>query len=360
MVGVVLAISFRLQAIRPLVEWDAWAMWALKSRVLYELPGEAASILRDPDYGHPTYPLVLPALEAIGFRAMGRFDAVLIGLQFGFLLLGLIGAIWAFCREHCSPIVVALVLVVLVAAPQMHYQLGTKYADVPLAIFVGAGLTALARWLMGNGTEIWPIASGVVLLGTAGLIKNEGLLFVAAAAVAVILGAVLIGRRRVIEAAVSAGALAAIVLPWRVYGAVYDLPTSDYDLLDIVNPRYLAEHSDRVRPVVQELWNQMTTADNWNWTVAIVLLAIVGCLAAGDRPIAVFASVWLALAFGGLVATYWISSLPTESNLTNSSYRTIVSIVIGASCLTAPLLRRVPEVAGTIVDVFSGAARRRN
>jgi hypothetical protein len=35
--------------------------------------------------------------------------------------------------------------------------------------------------------------------------------------------------------------------------------------------------------------------------------------------------------------TYWISVLPTDHNLTNSSYRTIVSLLVGGASLV-PLL----------------------
>ena len=356
-VAVVVGFSARLQAVRPLVEWDGWAMWTLKARVLYELPDTAAAVLRDPDYGHPTYPLVLPSLEAIGFRATGTFDPALVGVQFAFLLAGLVGLVWTFCRDHCSPAVVALVLVVLVGAPQLHYQLATKFADVPLALFVGAGLVALARWLMGEASEPWALGCGVVLLGAAGLVKNEGLLFVMAAAGAVILAAVTLGRRPVVQAAAAGAALAAIVLPWRVYTAAHHLPTSDYDLADLFDVGYLVDHADRVRPVLEELWSQMTTADNWNWIVAVVLVSLVGCAAAGDRPVAVFACAWLVLAFSGLIATYWISSLPLAGNITNSSNRTIDALVVGGACLTAPLLRRLPEVAGAVLRPVLRAGR---
>jgi len=43
------------------------------------------------------------------------------------------------------------------------------------------------------------------------------------------------------------------------------------------------------------------------------------------------------LASAGLVLIYWISTLPTSSNLTNSSYRTIVSLLVGGTS-TLPLL----------------------
>src|SRR5207248_2992112 len=43
---VLLAYSARTFAIRPLVEYDAWAIWAAKARLIYDDPGIAAGVLR--------------------------------------------------------------------------------------------------------------------------------------------------------------------------------------------------------------------------------------------------------------------------------------------------------------------------
>ena len=52
----------RAIAVRPLLESDGWAVWALKARVLFETP-DAAETLRLPWYGPPHYPLAMPTLE---------------------------------------------------------------------------------------------------------------------------------------------------------------------------------------------------------------------------------------------------------------------------------------------------------
>ena len=59
------------------------------------------------------------------------------------------------------------------------------------------------------------------------------------------------------------------------------------------------------------------------------------------RPVArwrllVFTGTWLVLSGAGLLLTYWVSTLPLGSNLTNTSYRTIVSLLIGGAAV-APL-----------------------
>jgi hypothetical protein len=48
------------------------------------------------------------------------------------------------------------------------------------------------------------------------------------------------------------------------------------------------------------------------------------------------------LAISGLLLTYWVSTLPVESNLTNTSFRTIVSLLIGGVALVPLLVFRRP------------------
>jgi ABC-type glucose/galactose transport system permease subunit len=56
------------------------------------------------------------------------------------------------------------------------------------------------------------------------------------------------------------------------------------------------------------------------------------------RVAGIYAAVWLVLAFGGLVATYWISNHRLDNDLENSSWRTIVTLLVTGLCLTPLLL----------------------
>ena len=144
-------------------------------------------------------------------------------------------------------------------------------------------------------------------------------------------------RTRLRPALVAVGAIALILLPWQIYCAAYHLKTSDYNLSDAVSLGYLREHSDRLGPVLRELGKQLTVTHQWGYLVFAVAAGVfTGALARRWRATA-FAVVWLALAFAGLVLIYWISTLPTSSNLTNSSFRTIVSLLVGGTALL-PLL----------------------
>ena len=333
----VLVVAGRAFVVSPLVVWDGWAVWAVKARVLYELPGDAAAVLRGANYGPPSYPLAMPELEALGFRALGRFDGTVIDVQLLALAFGLLGAMWSLARGRARPVVVGVAAVAVVTAPQFLVQLGTNYVDIPLAVFVAATLLAAARWLSSDGRDLGAVACFVAFGGMAAMLKNEGTMFAVAAILALLLASAPAGARRLRTAALASGGVLAIALPWRLYGAAYGLPTADYDLRNLFDPVYLWDHADRVRPVVRELVSEMTDLGRWGLLSFACALALVAGLFAARRAVGVFAAAWTALAFAGLVLTYWVSVLPLSSDLFNSSYRTVASIVIGVTCL-APML----------------------
>ena len=279
----------------------------------------------------------MPELEALGFRALGRFDGTIIDLQLLALAFGLLGAMWSLSRGRARSIVVGVAALAVVTAPQFLLQLGTNYVDIPLAVFVAATLLAAARWLSGDEDELGSLVCFAVFGGTAAMLKNEGTMFAVAAIVALLLATLPAGKAQLRRAALASAGVLAIALPWRLYGAGYDLPTADYDLRNLFDPRYLADHADRVGPVVRELVSELTDVGRWGLLPAACALALVAGLLAARRTVGVFAAAWAVLAFCGLVLTYWLSVLPLASDLSNSSYRTVASIVIGISCLV-PLL----------------------
>ena len=335
--AVLLGYASRTFAVRPLLDWDSWAVWTAKARLLYDDASTAPAALRSGNYGQTPYPIGLPTVEALGFGAMGQYDGTLIGVQFVVLAIAFPLALWSLLRRHARSWLIVLVAIATVGAPQMLYQLLTHYADVPLGLFVGLGLAAGAAWLSGRG-EPWLLLCFVAFLGMAGLTKSEGFLFALAGGIALGVGALLTHERRRIAGVLWAvGGLLAVILPWRVYCSVYGLSTPDYDLKHAADLSYLAHHRDRVAPVVRELWDQLTISTKWGWLTWVILLALVAGLAAARWTITAFAAVWVALSALGLVVLYWASNLPLDSHLTNTSYRTIVSLLIGGAALT-PLL----------------------
>jgi hypothetical protein len=325
---VLLAHAFNAFSVRPLVEWDGWAIWAMKARALYDFGGVAHGVFTTAPYGPLQHPLLLPALEATGFRSMGAFDGTLIHVQLALLAFGFAAALWTLLHERVPAAFAGAAILAIVAADSTLRQLASNLADIPLALFVALGVVALARTLLDGNAGLLPFAA--LMLGAATLTKPEGLLFAAAALVPF----VVIVRTR--SSLLTALAVAMILLPWRIFVAAHGLKNPEYSFGDAVNPSYLADQSDRVRPALAGVWHQVWSS-GWAWLVPFALVAFAGALLARRWRLAGFAAAWALLSFAGIVLVFWISVVPIELTLKWAAYRTVASLVIGAAAL-APLL----------------------
>ena len=325
---VLLAHAERAFAVRPLLEWDGWAIWAMKARALYDFGGVAHGVFTTQPYGPLQHPILLPALEANGFRSMGAFDGTLIHVQLVLLAFGFAAALWPLLRERAPAALVGATILAIVAAESTLRQLAGNLADIPLAFFVALGVVALARALLDGGCGLLPVAA--IMLGAATLTKPEGLLF----ALAALVPFVAIVRTR--SALLTAAAVALILLPWRIFVAAHGLENPEYSFDDALNPAYLSDHSDRVRPAFWGVWHQVWSS-GWGWLVPLALVAFAGALIARRWRLTAFAAAWALLSFGGIVLVFWISVVPIELTLKWAAYRTVASLVIGAAAL-APLL----------------------
>jgi len=325
---VLLAHAAHAYSVRPLLEWDGWAIWAMKARALYDFGGVAHGVFTTQPYGPLQHPLFLPALEATGFRSMGAFDGTLIHVQLALLGFGFAAALWTLLRERVPEALAGASILAIVAADSTLRQLAANLADIPLAFLVALGVVALGRTLLDENARLLPFAA--VMLGAATLTKPEGLLFAAAALVPF----VLIARTR--ASLLTAAAVVLILLPWRVYTAIHGLKNPEYSLGDALNPSFLADRSERVRPAFEGVWHQVWSS-GWSWLVPLALVAFAAALLARCWRLAGFAAAWALLSFGGIVLVFWISVVPVELTLRWAAYRTVASLVLGAAAL-APLL----------------------
>jgi hypothetical protein len=345
---VLLAHAAQAYRVRPLVEWDGWAIWAMKARALFDFGGVDHGTFTTLAYGPLQHPLFLPALEATGFRAMGGFDGTLIHLQLALLAFGFAAALWTLLRDRVPPALAGATILAIAAADSTLRQLAGNLADIPLAFFVALGIVALARALDDDPTLL-PV--GATLLGAATLTKPEGLLFAAAALVPF----VLILRTR--GALLTALAVAAILLPWRIFVAAHHLKNPEYSLGDALKPSYLSDRSERVRPAVEGVWHQVWSS-GWGLLVPVAIAGLAAALLARRYRLAGFAGAWAALSFGGIVLVFWISVIPIELTLRWAAYRTVASLVIGAAAL-APLLAADAWNTSVVRRASAGGARTR-
>jgi hypothetical protein len=310
------------------VEWDGWAIWAMKARALYDFGGVAHGVFTTAPYGPLQHPLFLPALEATGFRAMGAFDGTLIHVQLALLAFAFVAALWTLLRERVpAPLAGATILAVVTASSTLR-QLASNLADIPLAFLLALGVVALAVTLLDDDTSLLPFAA--TMLGAATLTKPEGLLF----AVAALLPFVAVSRTRASLLTVLAVAL--MLAPWRIFAASHHLKNPEYSFGDALSPSYLADHADRLRPALSGVWHQVWSS-GWGLLVPLALVAFAASIVARSWRVAGFAAAWALLSFAGIVLVFWISVVPVELTLKWAAYRTVASLVIGAAAL-APVL----------------------
>ena len=321
----------RAFAVRPLVEWDGWAIWGMKARALYDFGGAQHDVFTSAPYGPLQHPLWLPALESVGFRAMGAYDGTLIHVQLALLAIGFAAGLWTLLQERVPTALAGAAVLAIAAADSVLRQLASNLADIPLAFLVALGVVTIAIWLRDGDRTMLPLAA--TLLGAATLAKPEGTLYAAAALLAALAVG---GAARARGTLLTTLAVALILLPWRVYVAAHGLKNPEYDLGDALRPSYLADHSDRFGPAVAGVWHQIWSS-GWGWLVPFALVALAAALIAGRARVAAFAATWALLSFLGIVLTFWVSVVPVELTLRWAAYRTVASLVIGAAAL-APLL----------------------
>jgi hypothetical protein len=323
----------RAFAVAPLDRYDAWAIWALKGRALYEFGWADPIVFAGSGYrfANLDYPLLLPALEAIDFHAMGSFDTRLLHLQFLFFLVAGCLALVGLLRDRVPPLVLWPTVVAIALAPAVFDQLLTAYADIPLSLVFAVGLAAAGRWLVTN--ERWALVLATLCFSGALLTKNEGTLFVAATFLAL----ALVAWRRWRSLLVAAGVAALVLLPWRIYVRIYDLRDINYSLADSFDLDHLDGRLGIGPTAFRTLGGEMVDPLQWGLLPPLFVLLAIAALVTGLRALPLFALMFALVAWLGLSWIYVISHHEHSAYLGSTKERVIASIVLGGAALI-PLL----------------------
>jgi hypothetical protein len=319
--------------VAPLNRYDAWAIWALKGHALYAFGWADPVVFAGASYrfANLDYPLLLPSLEAVDFRAMGAFDTRLLHVQFLLFLVAALLALFALLRDRVPPVVLWTTLFALGLAPAVFDQLLTAYADLPLALVFGVGVAAAGRWVITN--ERWTLALATFCFAGALLTKNEGSLFV----LAVFLGLLASAHSRWRALAVAASADILLLLPWRVYVHSHQLRDINYSLGDSFDYAHVHGRLGVGRIAFRALGGQMLDPQQWGLLVPIFALLIAAALLTGLRALPLFALVWTMVAWLGLSWIYVVSRLEYSSYLDSTKERVVACVVVGSAALV-PLL----------------------
>jgi 4-amino-4-deoxy-L-arabinose transferase-like glycosyltransferase len=277
------------------------------------------------------YPLLLPSLEAIDFRAMGAFDTRLLHVQFLLFLVAAILALVALLRDVVPPLILWTSVLALALAPAVFDQLLTAYADLPLALVFGVGVAAIGRWMKTD--ERWSLAVATLCFAGVLLLKNEGSLVV----FGVFLGLFVVARHRRRAVLAAAAVDVALLVPWRIYVAIQHIHDINYSFLNSFDYGHIHGRAG-VGPIAfRTLGNQMVDPGQWGLLVPIAAAVVAVALLTGPRSLSLFAVIWTLVSWVGLSWIYVISHYEYSYYLDSTKERVVASIVVGLAALT-PLI----------------------
>ena len=334
--GVILVAA---AAVSPLTAEDGWALWGLKAHALYSNGGVQSPVFTAAAYEstHQDYPLLFPAVEALGLRAIGRFDDALIDVPLALFSTCASLAVWSLLRLSSWRWLAAAVALALLALPGLARTTTWNLVDVPLALIVTLAAVLLARWLEERDrASLWGAA---LFLASAAMAKNEGLMFAIVLLVAAAIASTT-RKDRLALVAICGLVLGLAVLPWRIWLASHGIHNSDFAFSRLFDFNFLETRSGRLGPAAVRLLHELVAPGSRSLLIAFAVSGFLAALATRERRISLFLALWSVGAFAALVAAYWISRWPLQSHLDTSADRVVTSIAFVGAALSTALITR--------------------
>ena len=329
LVGLWLAAFLRVAQGQGLSEYDAWAFWTTKAKAIYFF-GQLDPTVFTTVY-NPSYPILVPALEAMDFHFMGAPDTTLLHVQFWALLAGFVFAVAGLLRPRVPLAIVWPFLALLAVLPGVNQQVLAPQGDLPLAFFFGVGALCVALWLLDR--EPWLLLAAGVLAAAAMSTKREGQLLVAG----LLLGAVVAswGRWRRVAALVVTLALAfATTIPWQQWRSRHHVPGQ----FENASFHGLGARADRILPATHSVLQLVFSYQLWLVAVPIGLAAALLALRRGYRLPALYA-LTIAFAGAGFVWVLWaVPDFSTEAGSDQNPIRRAASSIVLLTVALGPLL----------------------
>jgi hypothetical protein len=305
-----------------------------KAKAIYFFGGLDEQFFRE--LGNPTYPPLLPALEASAFHFMGSADVVTLHLQFWFFACGFVAAVASLLAPRIHPLMLWPCLLLVLVAPRVVGRTLEPQADFLLDYFFALCALLVALWLVDR--EPWLLAAASPFMAAAVLTKREGQLLVACVVVA---GAVASWRQWRYAwprlALVAAVAIAAAV-PWRIWFSSRDLKGE----LPAAGVLALFDNLDRGWPAFESAITTVFDFDLWLVIVPLVGVGVALAYLAGARVIPTYALALYALVIAGLTWVLWSFTeleLPfVQDEGVNPIVRLSASLVITSAAILPLLL----------------------
>lgn len=254
----------------PVTEWDAFAIWQLKAKVLALhplIPHPAYFYDLSVSYSHLRYPLLVSMVSA-GMHAMtGQLDdsAKAISLLW---YLGMLAVVYSLVRRLNGKTAALTAIALMACSLPMCRYAGSGTAEVALTAFYACSLLCIIRWQQTASYEYLILAA--LFSALMAWTKNEGLALSAINALVVaFMGK---NRKKSLLAAASLAAIVAVIyLPWILY--TWGLPRTDEDYVGRLNLHQMISNAAKFVPAMTGIALELLNAKNWGlfWEIAAAL-----------------------------------------------------------------------------------------
>jgi hypothetical protein len=326
LLGCYLAVLFVQCVFQPLNSWDAWAKWTMKARAIVLLGGLDTAVFANHAYQPLVldYPMLIPGLEAIDFRFMGRLDNLVIHVQFWLLLVGFLLAAYELLRDRVPQTLLWPSLLLVGTAPALADNLTSAYGDAPVAFFFALAAIAAWRWLVtGEAQSLWVLG---LMGGAAVATKPEGSPFVLGLfCLLIVFG--LVGKRPLLPLAGPALWCVVAIVPWRIWISDHGIRSST-PIGKGLDPSYLADRFGRVWPSVRTIVEKAFAGD---WLAIVPLVLVAGLVVLARRrswSAPLFLGGLLLIVFLSLLWAYWVQRPGLNYLLSTSASRTVTTLVV--------------------------------
>jgi hypothetical protein len=326
---IVLAASFRAARLQGLLGWDAGSFWVPKAEAIFFTGG--LDEWHFSTLAGPSYPPLVPVLQAVYFHLAGGVDVVGLHLLYWSILAGFVAAAARLLSPLASPALAWGGVLLVIVADQLATEADNPQADVLMDLLLGLGVLCAVSWLVRREASLF--ASCLVFLAAAALVKREALLLIVCIGVALAVAEA--GRLRTSwpYAFAVVAVPFAVTVPWRVWFTRRSLPGDGPE----AGPLALLDHLDRILPSTRLVLETIADPTLWSVIFVVSILAVVASLASGERRVSVFTLSFLVLATAGFVWVMW--SFPTLP-LTKTGALNPIPRLVGAALV--PLALVVP------------------
>jgi hypothetical protein len=351
------ALFLNTSAADPYGNWDAWAIWNLRAKLLAQHDSSwrnafstALNQLAGAGATHGDYPLLLSGYIARCWSLLGSVDDTTVPIAvaglFSFATVGLMAGGLAVLRGWSAATLGGLVLVGTAA---FLLDSAWQFADVPLSFYYLAVLILFFLVMGDSSSSGLPVLAGFAL-GCAAWTKDEGMLF-ALVAGSSFLASLLVsrktGRNRTLVL-LAAGALPAlaIVLYFKIFlapkGSSWGPLTLSVALQNLANP-------SRYARILKAIWDEVLQLGTGIAHPLIYLTILAICLGVPrDRlrqPVVVASFAALLITFAGYCFMYAVTPYSLDWQLGTSLGRLLIQLVPSAIFLSMAVFRTAEETA---------------